>query len=68
MRNRSYLTSIQVTVDQKTVLDKAYELYNEKGRLRAELSGDKWKFVSKGEFLEALCRVYVFKTHPEKEI
>ena len=52
MRDRTDLTSIQVKRKQKEIIDQAYEQY------LASLTGSYQEFITRGEFLAALCVQY----------
>lgn len=54
MRDRSNLTSIQVTHEQKKIIDEAHEMFT-------SLDFKKFGYLSRGEFLAQLCQPHLIK-------
>jgi hypothetical protein len=53
------LTSIQVNRYQKEIIDQAWRAYQRKMKRRADRGEAEYVFVSRGEFLEIMCNLYV---------
>lgn len=53
IRSRSNLTSLQITKDQKQLIDQAYSLFSDQNN----------SFISKGQFVEQLCANYIRINH-----
>ena len=53
IRSRDNLTSLQITKEQKQLIDQAYSLFSDQNN----------SFISKGQFVEQLCANYIRINH-----